>query len=169
MFEAIIEELENSQEVNEMIEKVDAFELEELSNLWAEVIKNQPFLHRFLFSYESDMSLEMLIEFQRIVAMIYLHFKDFPKFKTLKIWDNDYEMEEKRNADFIHYFSGEDDAGQVNTALSDLMKLKSKGLYFGIVTKFESYPLLSTIDPFDKTIMLLEIKSLIECFERRLM
>ena len=167
MFDLLSQDADNAPLVQEIIEKVDQFELDDLANLWEELVNYQPFLHRFLFSYEKEVAIEMLIEMQRIVAMIYLHFKERADIKALKVTENDYEEAEARNAAFIKYFSNEDDEGQVNVALSDLMKLKSKSLYFGIVKKFESYPLLKKIDPFKKTTMLLEIKSLIECFERR--
>jgi len=78
-----------------------------------------------------------------------------------------FEEAQKRNIGFFQYLDAEKSKEDfINITSIDLQNIKSKALIAGILFRFDTTPVLSNLKSDLKGMVLIGIKSLIECFEK---
>jgi len=93
-------------------------------------------------------------------------FSDKPNSKKTKITENLLIKFAKKNTEFLNYLSGEDSEQEMlNITEVDLESIQSKGLWSGILFRYNENKVLKNMDQDKRRELILEIKTLIECFE----
>lgn len=83
-----------------------------------------------------------------------------------KISETQFERIQQRNVYMLKYYEGEKGKNaKMNVVAADLMHLKSKSLFTGILFQFYYKSVLININEENRGIILVGLKSLIECFE----
>ena len=86
--------------------------------------------------------------------------------KKRELTEIQFERVQKRNVDFFKYLDGETSEKDFNNTTSmDLGNLQSKALLTGVLLRFNTVPILLNMNYETKGIVMIGIKSLIECFE----
>jgi hypothetical protein len=102
----------------------------------------------------------------KIYFLIWEYFKQNKKIPTKKITESDFEKIQNRNIKMLQYTQGElEPNGTLKIYSNDLQNLKSKALLAAILFNFNNKPVLSKMQTGKKGIILVGIKSFIECFE----
>ena len=160
---------EDKKEVLRVGQLIKKFELidEEYVNKESDLIfKNQPFLISLLLGYRNDLKELELEEIMKIIFLIWEFFKNNSQINQTKISESQFERIQQRNIYMLKYYEGEQgQKASTEFTSTDLRNLKSKSLFGGIIFQFfEKTPLLE-MDIEDRGIILVGMKSLIECFE----
>jgi hypothetical protein len=119
-----------------------------------------------LLGYHHDLITRELDEIIKVYLIIWEYFKDKRNIKKRQLTEIQFEEAQKINIDFFKYLDAEKSKEDfINTISLDLENIKSKALIAGILFRFNTTPILSNIKGDLKGILLVGIKSLIECFE----
>ena len=119
-----------------------------------------------LLGYRLDLKEKELEEIMKIIFIIWEYFKNFDKIHKIKISEKLFEKIQQRNIHMLKYIEGE--SGQIvqnNVVESDLRHLHSKALLSGIFFQFNQKKPLIEMNNEKKGIILIGMKSLIECFD----
>ena len=107
-----------------------------------------------------------LDELLRILIVIWLFFEDRPRVKQKRITQKMFEARQKENVNFLEYMDGEPSQSAKNQLVAEnLQALHSKELWTMVFYKFKEGAALKTLDTQLSGIILIGMKSLIECFE----
>jgi hypothetical protein len=128
--------------------------------------QKQPFFISLFLGYNFDLNKEELGEVIKVIFIIWEYFKDNEKVRTTKVTKEQYERITLRNAHMLKYMEGEP-SGKGKSAIvgSDLGHLQSKALLTGIFFKFKTNITLAGIEKGKGGIILIGMKTLIECLE----
>ena len=152
--------------VAEIIKKTESSSIEELSAVLDEMRKYQPILISVFLGFKDDLSYVELDELAKDLIIIWKFFSDKPKSKQTKISENLLYKFDKKNAEFINYLSGEDSEQEFQNATKmDLESIESKGLYSGIFFRYNENKVHLNMNQEIRNELILQMKSLIECFE----
>ena len=151
--------------LKEIEKRVDNITAEEVNRLSDELSLFQPFVISLLLGYRFDVDDYQLDEIMKILFIIWLNFENKPGVRKEKITIGQYENNQKRNIEFLHYYSKEDNKGMLEGTRMQLGKLKSKALFINIIYRFEKRQYLERIDRDKRGIIIIGMKSLIESFE----
>jgi len=129
--------------------------------------KRQPFLISLIMSYHRDLKPDVFEEMAKVVFIVWEYFKLRNKIKRKKITQTQFEKIELRNFQMLKYLEGESDAlERLKVIDSDFDHLNSKTLFAGIRLIFDTRDTFVKMETHDKGFLLLDMKCLIECFEK---
>ncbi len=154
------------KELAELLSKIDRIDSEYVKTISAEIFKQQPFFLAILMGYSLDVSPEELEEIMKIYFLIWEYFKSKNKVLNKKVTETYFEKIHSRNIKMLKYVEGEHtQQDKTNIYSDDLQNLESKALLTSILLRYNNRPVLIKMDETSKGIILLGIKSFIECFE----
>lgn len=152
--------------VAEIIKKTENSSIEELSTIFDEMRIYQPILISIFLGFKDDLSKEELDELAKDLIIIWKFFSDKPNTKKTKITESHLEKFDKKNAEFINYLSGENSEKEFrNVTKMDLESIESKGLLSGIYFRYNENKVHLNMNQEIRNELILQMKSLIECFE----
>jgi len=143
-----------------IIAKVDTIDIEAQ---YDQIFKKQPFLLSLLIGYQKDLTIEEFGQINKLILMIWEYFKENQNVKRTKMTQTQFEKAQDRNIHLLKYL--QEDSQQLKTIASDLEHLKSKDLLSGLFFQFQSQKILSDMSIEIKAIIMIGMKSIIECFE----
>ena len=156
--------------VEALIKKVDKIRSTEASEISDRIVKNQPFIMSMLIGYKFDVKEEELNDIMKMLFVIYLYFEKKTDVNKKQINSKEFEKYEKRNIQFLKYFSGESIKGnQLETNDQYLSNLNYKSLFTGILFMSNTQIGLKKMKSETKGIVVLGMKTLIDCLEANLL
>lgn len=159
-------DFQETAEIGRILKSIDATTEQDISSTSKELEQHQPFLLSMLLGYQFDLRIEELDEVIKIYLLIWEFFKDKKNIKEIELTELQFEKSQKRNIDFFQYLEGEtSEKDFINTTALDLGNLQSKALLTGVLLRFNTVPILLNMNFDMKGMVLIGIKSLIECFE----
>jgi hypothetical protein len=128
--------------------------------------QKQPFFISLFLGYSFDLNKEELGEVIKVIFIIWKYFKDNEKVMTTKVTKEQYERITLRNAHMLKYMEGEPTEKEKSAIIDlDLGQMKSKALLTGIFFRFITNKTLAGIKNRKGGIILIGMKTLIECME----
>lgn len=160
------EDKNESEKIIQLIKKIDNID-EVYVNSESEIIyQKQPFLISLLLGYRLDLKENRLEEIMKIIFIIWEYFKGFEQILKIKVSEKQFEKIQLRNIHMLQYFEGESEQNaQYSITESDLKHFQSKALLTGIFFQFNHKKSLVEMNNEEKGIILMGMKSLIECFD----
>lgn len=153
-------------EIAKLQSKIDNMDAKYVYEISDEIFQKQPFLLSVLLGYRLDTTPEELEELMKVYFMIWEYFKSHKNVQSKKVTETYFEKIQRRNIQMLKYTEGEPENGDKLKIFSgNLQNLKSKALFAAISFKFNNSPGLSKMDAELKGIIIIGIKSFIECFE----
>lgn len=127
-------DIAETQFVGRLIQQVDNIGFGEANNISGRIVENQPFIMSLLIGYKFDVKKEQLDGIMKMLFVIYLFFEQKADVKKRKIGPIEFEETQKRNVQFLKYFSGENsNKGQIEANKQYLSNLRFKSLFTGII------------------------------------
>lgn len=159
-------DFQQTNQVAELIRFCDTADIKTLEQLMDEIYRHQPFLISLFMGYKEEVDMLQLDEILRVLIIIWLFFRANENVKRSKITVRMFENMERKNVSFLKYLEGEP-AGQAHqdTTAANLGALQSKALFTAVLFKIKQGSALKKLNPEISGIILLGLKSLIECFE----
>jgi len=152
--------------ISQLIKKVEQIDEVYVNNESDIIFQKQPFLISLLLGYKIDLNEYELEEIMKVVFLIWEFFKNHSQIEHQKISETQFERIQQRNVYMLKYYAGEKgESAKMDVVAADLMHLKSKSLFTGILFQFGHKSALINLDEENRGIILVGLKSLIECFE----
>ncbi len=130
------------------------------------ISQKQPFLISLILGYRFDLKPLELEEMMKVIFLIWEFFKKYPQTEITKITETQFMRIQKRNVYMLKYFEGEKSRNSKLEVISaDLENLYSKSLFTGVIFQFNQKAALLNIKNETRGMILVGLKSLIECFE----
>ncbi len=160
------EDKKESLKVGQLIKKIELID-ENYVNGESDIIsQKQPFLISLILGYRFDLKPLELEEIMKIIFLIWEFFKKHHRAEIAKITETQFLRIQQRNVHMIKYFEGEQSKNSKLEVISaDLENLKSKSLFTGVIFQFNQKVALLNMKTETRGIILVGLKSLIECFE----
>lgn len=160
------EDKEESLIVGQLIKKIELID-EKYVNEESDIIsQKQPFLISLIIGYRFDLKPLELEEIMKIFFLIWEFFKKYHRIEIAKITETQFMRIQQRNVYMLKYFEGEQSKNSKQEVISsDLEHLKSKSLFTGVIFQFNQKTALLNMKSETRGIILVGLKSLIECFE----
>ncbi len=160
------EDIQDTIRIDKIIEKIENVDAE-YANSESDVLFNQqPFLISMLLGFRLDFKQDEIAGLTLLIFTIWEYFKDRESTKRVKVTKEQYEKIERKNLFMLKYFEGElGEVAKKEVVAADLNTLKSKALLARFFQMFEFQPPFVQIKAETKAILLIGMKSLIECFE----
>ncbi len=155
-----------SEKIALLIKKINNIDAAYVNSESDIIFQKQPFLISLLLGYRVDLKENELEEIMKIILLIWENFKRFDQVLKIKISKKRFEEIQRRNIHMLKYFEGEHGPNAQNLIIeSDLNHLQSKALLTGIFFQFNYKKTLIEIEDEKKGIILIGMKSLIECLD----
>ena len=152
--------------VEKLLAKVDNCDEDYVNRISNEMFHSQPFFLTFLLGYRLDTTPLELEEIMKIYFLIWEYFQTSKDIHIIKVTEERYNKVEDKNIAMLQYADGESDAVErQNIYDADMGNLKSKALFEAIHLRCNSIPVLARMELKKKGLILIGIKSFIECFE----
>ena len=148
-----------------LLQKIDSVDAYYVDSITDDIYKKQPFLLSVLLGYHLDVTPLHLEELMKCYFLIWEYFKDNKNVQTKKITKELFEKIQARNISMLTYTDGESERQQTVIYDHDLQNLKSKALMTAIFFRFNTQANLADMDGEIKGMILMGIKTFIECFE----
>lgn len=149
-----------------LIGKIDQMDAAYVNSVTDEIYQKQPFFLSVLLGYRMDVLSVELEELMKIYFLIWEYFKSKQNVRTRKVEQAYFEKIQLRNIQMLKYSEGEtSQLDKLKVFSSDLQKLQSKSILAAVFFRFDHRPVLSKMNGEEKGIILIGIKSFIECFE----
>jgi hypothetical protein len=131
-----------------------------------EIYQHQPFLLSVMMGYKIDLPPEPLAELVKLYIVVWEYFKDAPNVRNVRITQQQYEKAESLQIATLQTLERLASRKQKDTVITnDLNKVTSKALVALMFTEFKERKALNALDPHTKGILLVGLKSFIQCFE----
>ena len=128
--------------------------------------QQQPFIISLLLGYNHGLKAPELEEMMKIIFLIWEYFKDMKQINEVKISESQFERIHQRNIYMLKYFEEEkDESEKLDFVDSVLRHLNSRALFTGVLYQFNQKQALLDMRDKERGILLIGLKSLIECFE----
>jgi len=161
------QDFQQTKQIANIIKYCDKADLKSLEQITDEIYRHQPFLLSLFLGYREDVNQYELDEILRILIIIWLFFRYQPNVKKTRISMKMFDNRQKKNVTFLRYLDGEKSQHSKNQLILDnLGALKSKALFTAVLFKVNEGAALKKLDKNISGIMILGMKSLIECFEQ---
>lgn len=145
------------------IDKIDAKYVNLVSD---EIFHKQPFFLTVLLGYRFDIEPLELEEIMKIYFLIWEYFRTNKNVQSKKVTQERFEMVEDKIISMLQYSEGEaNENDKINIYSADLGNLKSKALFTAVLYRYKKKPVLLKMDERKRGLILIGIKSFIECFE----
>jgi len=159
-------DFKETDEIGKLLKKIDTVDEQYITSAYENIEQYQPFMLSLLLGYQHDINIKELDEIIKLYLIIWEFFKDKKNITKIKLTEIQFEETQNRNIEFFKYLGGEKSKRDfINTTSLDLENIRSKALLTGILFRFDTTTVLSNIKGDLKGIVLIGIKSLIECFE----
>jgi hypothetical protein len=159
-------DFKETTELAELVKKIDDLNVGYVNTLSDEIFQRQPFFLTVLLGYRLDVTTEELEEIMKIYFLVWEYFKVKKKVPTKKVTEADFEKVQSRHIEMLKYAEGESDQKEIsNVYAHDLEKIVSKSLLTVVLFRYNTRPVLIKMDEQSKGVILVGIKSFIECFE----
>ncbi len=160
-------DFQQTEQVAQIVLFCDQADNQTLEQVADEIYCYQPFLISIFLGYKDDVDIFQHDELLRVLIIIWLFFKDRPNVKRIKITEKMFEATQRKNAQFLKYLEGEPNQ-KAKEQITDLNlgALKAKALFSVVFFKIKDGAALKKLDIESIGIILLGMKSLIECFEQ---
>lgn len=142
---------------------ITSIDSKDIESEYAIIAKKQPFLMSLLIGYQMDLAPEEFMEVNKLILIVWEYFKRDQKAKNNKITLQQFEKIQRKNSHLLKYLEQDDD--QLKTIESDLEHLDSKDLFTGLLFRFKTQNTLSNMSTENKSIIMIGMKTIIECFE----
>lgn len=153
--------------IAELVKKIEELDSEYVKKSFDEIYNKQPFFLTVLLGYRLDISPEELEEVIKIFFLTWEYFKINSNVQTNKVTAGYFEDIQKRNIQMLEYSKGEPTQNKREIIYwSDLQNHKSQSLLAAILHRYDSIPVLVKMNQDKKGIILIGIKSFIQCFEK---
>ena len=159
-------DFEETKKVADLIKFCDTADNATLEKVTDQIYVHQPFVLSLFLGYKDEVDIFQLDEVLHILIIIWLFFRDRKNVRQNRITQKMFEGREKKNMAFLQYLEGEPDKQKDQILEGNLGALQSKALFTMVLFKFKEGPALKKLDPKLSGIMLIGMKSLIECFEQ---
>lgn len=126
-----------------MVRKVCEIDADYVNTESDVIAEKQPFIISLLLGYQIDLEEDQLDDILRVLLLIWEFFKDKQQHSGKQIRAAQFDRIQNRNAEM----------------------LKSKALFSGVMFLFDHLQPLARMSMYEKGIILVGMKSLIECFE----
>ena len=157
---------EESLRIGQLIKKIELIDEKYVNEESYKISQKQPFLISLILGYRKDIKPLELEEITKVIFLIWEFFKEYPQSKKIKITETQFIRLQQRNVHMLKYFKGEQsDNSKLEVISSDLENLKSKALFTGVIFQFNHKKALLNMKNETRGIILVGLKSLIECFE----
>lgn len=148
-----------------LIKRIDTIDSTYVNSISDDIYKKQPFLLSVLLGYNLDTTPIELEELMKVYFLIWEYFKDNQNVQNRKVTEQLFEKIHNRNIGMLRYAEGESTDQSAILYSSDLQNLRSKALLTAILFRFNNRPDLVSMDMKTKGMILIGIKTFIECFE----
>ncbi|MEP7266443.1 MAG: hypothetical protein ABI844_02370 [Saprospiraceae bacterium] len=146
--------------------RVDNIDAEYLHSISDDIFQNQPFFLTVLLGYRLDTSPEELEEIMKIYFLIWEYFKINKGVRVRQVTQEDFEKIQRRYIEMLQYAEGEvNQQGRIQVYSYDLQDTRAKALLTAILFRYNNRPILVKMEEQKKGIILIGIKSFIECFD----
>lgn len=153
-------------EVSQLSKKIERISEEYIHKEGDIIARQQPFLISLILGYRFDLKELELEEIMKIIFLIWEFFKNYSQLEHSKISEAQFARIQRKNASMLKYYAGEQTKNAKTELVSaDLKHLKSKSLFTEIILQFNQKAPLSNLSHENRAIILIGLKSLIECFE----
>lgn len=145
------------------IDKIDEKYVNLISD---EIFQKQPFFLTVLLGYRFDVEPLELEEIMKIYFLIWEYFRTNKKVQRKIVTQERFESIEDQILSMLRYTEGEaNEKDKINIYSADFGNLKSKALFAAVLFRYNERPVLLKMDEHKRGLILLGIKSFIECFE----
>ncbi len=152
--------------VNQISEKLDKIDEKYILQEGDLIVHHQPFFMSLIIGYNVDFKPTELEEIMKLILMIWEYFKAENKFSYKKVTESQFQKMQKRNINLLSYIEGENGTREKELVIgSDLGQLKSKALFTGILFRINAKTGFNSVSQIYKGMILIGMKSLIECME----
>jgi hypothetical protein len=159
-------DIDETIKVSEIINKIDKMDVAYANSESDVIFQRQPFLISLILGYRLDLKMAEVEEVTKIIFIIWEYFKDNQKVNRKKITENQFEKIQHRNIYMLQYFEGEPgEEAKSHFVASDLDQFNSKVLLASLFFRFDTQDVFMQMTAETKAILLIGMKSLIECFE----
>lgn len=159
-------DLVDTERLAEVVRRIDQLDTVDANKVTDEIFQRQPFFLSVLMGYHFGVSVREMEEIIRMYLLIWEYFRPNKRVQSKQITQGDYEKIQARNIQMLKYSEGEfSEKGKRDVFTHDLQRLKSKPLWAAILFRFEHRPVLKLMDTQTKGMVLIGMKSFIECFE----
>jgi len=149
--------------MNKIAAIITSIDSKNIESEYGLIAKKQPFLMSLLIGYQMDLVPEEFMEVNKLILIVWGYFKSDEKVNNNKITLQQFEKIQIRNTHLLKYL--EQDNDQLKTIESDLKHLDSKDLFTGLLFRFKTQKALSNMSAEKKSIIMIGMKTIIECFE----
>lgn len=159
-------DFDETDQLAKLIKKIDHVDLTYANAVSDEIFQRQPFFLSVILGYQFDVSKEELEEIIKISFLVWEYFRSNPNVQKKQVSQAYFEKAQARNIDMLKYSDGEPtERAKMKVYSYDLQKLKSKALWTAILFRCDNRPVLRKMDTETKGIILIGMKSFIDCFE----
>lgn len=159
-------DLDETKELAKFLTTIDRMDPHYFSSRSEEIFQQQPFFLSAFLGLRMDVKPEELDEIIKIYFLLWEYFRPNKNVKTIKITQSHFEEVQGRNIEMFKYVQGEINQYHIQDVYSnDLENTKSKSLLALVLLRYNTNPTLSKMDEKNKGVVLIGIKSFIECFE----
>lgn len=152
--------------VSEIIAKINKIDADYANSESDVIFRQQPFLISLVLGYQLDLKPNEMEEMTKIIFIIWEYFKQIKIVRRVKVTQSLFEKIQLRNMHLLKYIEGEPGHERKSNLIAfDFEHLNSKALLAGLFLRFDTQNDLITMKAETKGILLLGMKSLIECFE----
>jgi hypothetical protein len=148
-----------------LLQKLDSIDAGNVDSISNDIFKKQPFFLSVLLGYQFDVTPQQLEEIMKVYFLIWEYFKGNKNIQKKKVTVQLFEKIQARNISMLKYAENESKNQRTQIYEHDLQNLKSKALIGAIFLRFKTCTNLADMDGELKGIILIGIKTFIECFE----
>lgn len=160
------EDNEESLRIGQIINKIELIDEKYVNEESDKILQKQPFLISLILGYRLDLKPLELEEIMKIIFLIWEFFKELHQAETEKITESQFMRIQQRNVHMLKYIEGEQrENSKLEVISADLENLKSKALFAGVIFQFNQKVALLNMKNETRGVLLVGLKSLIECFE----
>ena len=160
------EDKKESEKVSLLLKRIELMDGHYINTASDIMSRQQPFLISLLLGYNHDLKATELEEMMKIIFLIWEYFKDIKQTNEVKISESQFERIHLRNIYMLKYFEEEKDKNdKLEFVDSDLRHLNSRALFAGVLFQFNQKQALVDMGDEERGVLLIGLKSLIECFE----
>lgn len=152
--------------ITEIMKKINALDNGYGSSESEIIFQHQPFLISLILGYRIDLKQAELEEITILIFLIWEFFKVSKNTLVTKITEKQYDKVVHRNMSFLKYYENKPTAKlKSDSIVADLKGIKSIALLTTLFHSFETQAALVNMEKETRGIVMIGLKSLIECFE----
>jgi hypothetical protein len=150
----------------ELIVQIDQIDADYVNSVSDELFKRQPYFLNILLGHRADLSLVELEEIMKIYFLVWEYFKLNQNLKTKQVTEAYFNKVQDKNIQMLRYAADEPkEKDKLEIYSFDLQSINSKSLLTAIFMRFNERPNLLNLNYEKKAVIMIGIKSFIECFE----